>query len=220
MISLGTLLVITVLQNVNINSTCGINSRTLSGIHLVTFHNCSLYVRNQLYENYELRFYQPTILPLQPIKIKAFQIDRHVNISELHELNILNRQHLDTIHVKHIVGFTSLSTIIIFLLAVTGFGIFKFKQITKTLHCSGRAILMGEAVKNDIAQQQRATPAPSAHGNHIPKASEPKGVDNGKSAVVPTIGWPLAKDDTWMNVTSAAALANRCEPLATTRGAT
>lgn len=77
MVSPGMLLVITALQGVSINSTCGINTRTLTGIHLVTFHNCSLYVKNELYENYELRFNQPTILPLPPLKIKALQIEVH-----------------------------------------------------------------------------------------------------------------------------------------------
>lgn len=39
----GTLLVQTVHQDVIINGTCGIKPRTLKGIHLITFHNCSLY---------------------------------------------------------------------------------------------------------------------------------------------------------------------------------
>ena len=170
MISPGTLLVITVHQDVSINSTCGIKNRTLTGIHLVTFHNCSLYVRNQLYENFELWFYQPTIVPLQPIKIKAFQIDRHINTSELHELNIRNRQHLDTISFKHIVGFASLGTVIILMLIVIGFGIFKYQQVIKSSgHCSGRAILTGEAVKYESTSSpindSIATPAKAIQVN-------------------------------------------------------
>ena len=154
MIDPGTLLVVAVSQDVNINSTCGVNTRTLTGIHLITFHNCSLYAKNELYENFELRFHQPTILPLQPVRIKTIQIDRHINISELHELNLQNRQHLRSMDFKHILGFTSLSTVIILVLAFLGFGIFKYRQILKSAHCSGRAILMGGAVK------QQNTPSP------------------------------------------------------------
>lgn len=62
-ISPGTLLVITVHQDVPINSTCGIKPGTLTGIHLVNFHNCSIFVNNELYENFEFKFQHPTILP-------------------------------------------------------------------------------------------------------------------------------------------------------------
>lgn len=190
MISPGTLLIITVHQDVTINSTCGVNNKTLTGIHLVTFHNCSLYVRNQLYENFELRFYQPTILPIQPIKIKAFEIDRHINISELHELNIQNRQHLNTVRFKHLVGFASLGTVIIFIIAVIGFGIFKYHQIIKSSsgHCSGRAILIGGAVKHENTTSSIntniAAPVHSTHGSTEPAKSAVSKVATSKWSVI------------------------------------
>ena len=174
MISPGTLLVITVHQDVTINSTCGINNRTLTGIQLVTFHNCSIYVGNQFYENFELWFFQPTIVPLQPIKIKAFNIDRHVNISELHELHIKTRQHLDTVRFQHMVGIVSLGTVIVCILVVLSFGIFKYHQLIQSspIHCSGRAILKGGLVKNEsaLSSTNETIPAPA---KPIPTNIEP-----------------------------------------------
>lgn len=144
----GTLLVQTVHQDVIINSTCGIKSRTLRGIHLVTFHNCSLYVKNELFENYELRFEQPSILPLQPIKIETLHIERHVNLSELHELHLKNRQHLETMDFKYQIGSIAFSTIIILAIVLLAIGIIKYRNFTKTADCSGRAILAEGPVKH------------------------------------------------------------------------
>lgn len=149
----GTLLVITVHQDVPINSTCGIKPGTLTGIHLVTFHNCSLFVNNELYENFEIQFQHPTILPLQPIKIKPLQIDRHVNISELQESNIRNRLYLEKAHFKHQLGFATLSIAIILIAVLLGFIAIKYRQFIKSGHCSGRAILMGEAVNHGLSPE-------------------------------------------------------------------
>lgn len=119
----GTLLIITVHQDVTINSTCGITPRTLTGIHFVTFHNCSLYVKNELFENYELKFDHPSVLPIQFANIKTLHVERHVNLSELHELNLKNRQHLETVDFTYQLGFGSFGTIIIFMVVLLTIGI-------------------------------------------------------------------------------------------------
>lgn len=148
LISPGTILVITVDHDVTINSTCGIRDRTLTGIHLVIFHNCSLYVNNELFENFELQFQHPTILPLQAIKIKPLQIDRHINISELQELNFRNRQHMEELQFKHQLGIASLSTVIILIAAILGLSMVKYHRTIKSGNCSGRAKLIGGAVNH------------------------------------------------------------------------
>lgn len=147
-ISPGTLLVITVHQDVPINSTCGIKPGTLKGIHLVKFHNCSIFVNNELYENFEFKFQHPTILPLQPMRINTLQIDRHINVSELQELHLRNRQYLEKVQFKHQLEFASVSIAIVLLAVLSSFIAIKYRRFIKSGHCSGRAILVGEAVNN------------------------------------------------------------------------
>lgn len=151
----STLLVITVHQDVLINGTCGIKPRKLTGIFLVMFHNCSLFVNHKLYENFELEFHHPTILPLQPIKIKPLQIDRHVDISEVQDSNTRNRQYLEEVHRKHQLGFASLSIAIILITAFLSFIAIKYRRIINSGHCSGQAILKGDVVNHG--------PSPCAH---------------------------------------------------------
>ena len=160
----GTLLILTVHQDVNINSTCGINNKALRGIHLITFHNCSIYINNELYENLEFQFYQPIITPLEPTKIKPMQIHRHINLSELHAIHIENRKHLETIDIKNIIGFVSISTLTVFILAVTIFGIIKYQQFAKTGNCSGRAILAQGAVNDETKSQSLTGTGPGIRG--------------------------------------------------------
>lgn len=159
----GTLLVQTVHQDVIINSTCGIKPRTLKGIHLIMFHNCSLYIKNELFENYELRFEQPSILPLQLTKIKTLHIERHVNLSELHELHIKNRQHLETMEFKYRIGSIAFSTVTTLMFVLLAIGIFKYWKFAKTANCSGRAISKGGRLK-DVTSQAADTMSP-AHAN-------------------------------------------------------
>lgn len=153
----GTLLVLTVQQDVSINGTCGIGKEKLNGIHIITFHNCSLLVGNELFENHELQFHQPIILPLEPTKIQPQQIEKFINLTELHEINLKNRQYLETLKAKHLFGFAAISTLTICLFAFVAFGIIKYRQLTKTGNCSGRAILMGGRLKNEAS-----TPTPIA----------------------------------------------------------
>lgn len=143
----GTLLVQTVHQDVIINGTCGIEPRTLKGIHLITFHNCSLYIKNELFENYELRFEQPSILPLQLTKIETLHIERHINLSELHELHMKNRQHLESMDFKYRIGSIAFSTVITLIIVLLAIGFVKYCNFTKTGNCSGRAILAEGLVK-------------------------------------------------------------------------
>lgn len=145
MIASGTLLVIAVHQDVVINSTCGIQSQNLTGIHLVTFQNCSVYVGNELFENYELWFDHQTIIPLQLAKIKTLHTERHVNISQLQELHVRNRIHLETVDLHYKVGFASFGTVS--MLAFLTCVIIKYRLIAKARNCSGRAILKGGRVK-------------------------------------------------------------------------
>lgn len=162
MIAPGTLLVVNVHQDVNINSTCGINTRPLTGIHLITFHNCSLFVNNQLFENYELWFDHPIIHPIQPGHIGAANIERSINLTELQELHMKNRQHLELVDFKNEVGFTALSSIIILIIVVLVFVVIRYRIIPETENCSGRAILKGGLVKNGLDSSTYVETADSA----------------------------------------------------------
>lgn len=148
MIAPGTLLIITVHQDVSINGTCGITPRTLTGIHFVTFHNCSLYIKNELFENYELKFEHPSVLPIQLTNIKTLHVERHVNLSELHELNLKNRQHLETVDFTYQLGFGSFGTVIILMVGLLTIGTIMYWRKAKSADCSGRAISKGGRVKN------------------------------------------------------------------------
>lgn len=145
----GVLLVITVHQDVPINSTCGIETKMLTGIHLVTFRNCSLYIRNQLFENYELQFDHPSILPSLLTNIKALHVERQVNISALHDLHIKNRQQLATIDTNYKLGCASLITIITLLIAFMVFRFIKYRRVLKFGDCSGRAKLKEGRVNDE-----------------------------------------------------------------------
>ncbi|XP_055594648.1 uncharacterized protein LOC129745546 [Uranotaenia lowii] len=144
----GTLLIITAHQGVIINGTCGITPRTLTGIHFVTFHNCSLYIKNELFENYEIKFDHPSVLPVQLTNIKTLHVERHVNLSELHELNLKNRQHLETVDMTYQLGFGSFGTVIILMVILLAIGITKYWRKVKSADCSGRAISKGGRVKD------------------------------------------------------------------------
>ncbi|XP_055600008.1 uncharacterized protein LOC129749146 [Uranotaenia lowii] len=160
----GTLLVITINQKIAINSTCGIPARTLTGIHFITFHNCSIYIKNELFENYELKFNHASVLPMQLTNIKTLHIERHVNLAELHELNLINRRHLETVDFKYRLSLGTFSTVILLILALLGLGIYKWKN-SKPMDCSGRAKLKGGRVKEVTALEQEsiATHAPGTH---------------------------------------------------------
>ena len=179
-IAQGTLLVSTVHQDVTINSTCSIAPEKLIGIHLINFHNCSIYVGNQLYENYELRFYQPIILPLQFMKIKPLQIERHVNLTELHIRNLETLQKLERIDWKHLS--TSISIITILLLGLLVFGISKYRQHMNTANCSGRAILKGGRLKDgsDVTPNIPIT---------VPTPAQRTGLETARSAVTNIGPW-------------------------------
>ncbi|XP_055632804.1 uncharacterized protein LOC129773235 [Toxorhynchites rutilus septentrionalis] len=169
-ISPGTLLVVAVHQDVNINSTCGISNRTLTGIHMVTFHNCSLLVNNELHENYELWFNQPIINPILPGQIKISTIERNVNMTEIQELHLKNREHLETMDLKNKIGFVSLSGFIILAFVLLALLILKHYGFAKTGNCSGRAMSKGGRVKHGTTPATSiidgATPMPSTVGPH------------------------------------------------------
>lgn len=162
MIAPGTLLVIAVQQDVPINSTCGIKTTKLTGIHLVTFQNCSLYIKNELFENYEFRFKQASILPLQLTRIKTLHIEKHVNLSALHELHLENRRQLETVNFNHKIGLASISTIIILIIALVVFGFIKYWRTRSIVDCSGRTILEEGLVKHSLPPASTDVESPAS----------------------------------------------------------
>ncbi|XP_055586240.1 uncharacterized protein LOC129738937 [Uranotaenia lowii] len=124
----GTLLVIANNRNVTLNSTCGIYDKVLTGIHTILFHNCSVRIKNELYENYEIEFRQKTILPIQAEKISPVYVEPHTNYSEIKELHLKNRRHLESLESKQTVQNASLSFFAIVMILLVGFGLKKFKE--------------------------------------------------------------------------------------------
>ena len=195
----GMLLVITVHQDVTINSTCGTNNKKLTGVHLIIFHNCSLFVNKELYENFEHRFYQPTILPLHAMQIQPLHVERNINLSELHEFNLKNRQYLETVDFRHRIGLASLSSFTILMIAVFIFGLFKYTQSTGTGNCSGRAISKRGRVKREVPTSSSDSNAPA------PNMPTSTSTQIAMSAVSPDIG-NTGSATRIANVTSNASL--------------
>lgn len=153
-LSRGTILVKAMSENVSINSTCRTHPNSLKGIFQITYHNCSIYVKNELYENYEIEFHHPIIIPLQPHMIQTLHIERHVDLAELHKQHTTNRDHLQTIDLTHKMGFGMISSTVLIMAICLSIFYFKFRPTsTNNKICSGRAKLEEGRVKTEINPQ-------------------------------------------------------------------
>lgn len=77
-------------------------------------------------------------------------IEKHVNLSALHELHLENRRQLKTVDFNHKLGFASLSTCVILIIALMVFILIKHRRAGKLEDCSGRAILKEGLVKDGL----------------------------------------------------------------------
>lgn len=90
-----------------IHTNCGITDRNLTGTFLIEYHNCSITVNHSKFTNIELiRSEQPFLIPLVGLKIYTENLEPE---TELAEMAITNRHHIDNITQKHkIQSYTSL----------------------------------------------------------------------------------------------------------------
>lgn len=117
-LAIGTILLKDTTEEVILNNTCGTKQQTLGRTTLITFFNCSIIIENQVFENYETEFKHPIITPLHVSQIERIQVQRHVNVSQLQEMHIKNRQLLENLEVNHRNGTIIFAVVSVCLLAI------------------------------------------------------------------------------------------------------
>lgn len=104
--------------NLEVESSCGLTKRNLSGTYLIEFHNCSVVINGTEYSNIEAQRLEPSfVMPLDGLRINERTLEIHNNIDEIH---IENRHRIETFSKEHkIQTYTSLSmSTICFLLSI------------------------------------------------------------------------------------------------------
>lgn len=95
----GNLLVLKKVESLQINSTCGVTNRNLTGSYLLTFHNCSIYLNGSKFENTELiQMESPLILPLDGLTITESHFEPTIRLDDIH---INNRRFLEDFTKSH-----------------------------------------------------------------------------------------------------------------------
>lgn len=103
------LIVLKAVKSLEINSTCGITDRNLTGSYLIEFHNCTIYLNGSAYENAELTFTEyPIMLPLDGLSITE---NDYTPVLQIEEINIHNRKFLENFTKNHQIGTYSSITV-------------------------------------------------------------------------------------------------------------
>lgn len=114
-------IVITDIQNLEVDSNCGLTKRNLSGTYLIEFHNCSVVINGTQYTNIEAYNTELTfVMPLDGLHINEQTLEIRDDIDEIH---IKNRHYMETLSNQHTLQtYTSLSmsTICFLLSIITG----------------------------------------------------------------------------------------------------
>lgn len=124
-------LVLKSVRNLQIDSSCGITKRNLTGSYLLEFHNCSIYVNGSTFENTELIATEtPVVLPLDGLSISLSHFEPTRRLEEIH---IANRKFLEDFVKSHRIGTYSSMTIstLSFLIVIILIVILGWKTIPK-----------------------------------------------------------------------------------------
>jgi hypothetical protein len=147
LLTYGTILVKAISKSITMSSTCGMNQKDLRGNYLIIFHNCSVIIQNMLFENLELNFKHPNILPLELLQIEETHLDKHYNISHIQKLNIENRHHLELLKSYH---YSSTGVIFILITIIIATLTYRQRKLVSTFFKrSPRRASLGEGVVNN-----------------------------------------------------------------------
>lgn len=95
----GNLLVLKKVKSLEINSTCGLTNRYLTGSYLIKFHNCSIHLNGSKFENTEvIRAESPLVLPLDGLTITESHFESTIRLEDIH---INNRKFLEDFTKSH-----------------------------------------------------------------------------------------------------------------------
>lgn len=116
-INTNTLLIKNAIYPITLNSSCNPAFRTITGTVLINFQDCTIIVNNETYDTEKTTGYDETILiPTIGIIVNETTLFKPPDISQIHKLNIENREHITEIRnyqtiIKHttIGGFFLLS---------------------------------------------------------------------------------------------------------------
>lgn len=149
LLTFGTLIVKSA-SNTTLSSTCGVNEKQLNGNYMIIFHNCSVIIQNQLFENEELQFDHPNILPIKSTQVEESHLEKIFNMTLLHEVQKVNQQHLESLKIYQHSSSGVILVIILVIIATITYT--KWNAITIIFKKrTGRASTKGGGVKNEPA---------------------------------------------------------------------
>uniref|UniRef100_A0A8D8B2S7 (northern house mosquito) hypothetical protein n=1 Tax=Culex pipiens TaxID=7175 RepID=A0A8D8B2S7_CULPI len=115
---------------------------------MIIFHNCSVIIQNQLFENLELQFNHPNILPIKSTQIEERHLEKLFNMSHLHDSQLANRQHLEFLKLYQHSSSGVIFIIILGIIAAISYS--RWNVITAVVKKrTGRASSRGGGVNNE-----------------------------------------------------------------------
>jgi len=102
MIQEGSILIKNIQTPTVLANTCGIGNHTVEGTILVNFHNCTVHINGQVFSNFEQKFNDKVVLLPFLATINRKNKEPLVEMDELHDLHIKNRDRLDNIHLMQV----------------------------------------------------------------------------------------------------------------------
>lgn len=136
----GMIILKNIKEPITLENTCGMPAHTITAQFeaLITFKNCSITLANQSYENIETTAISKyELLSIFNVTIRQRNSEPLIDLQELHELHIKNRDELKSLHLKRIqdtwtigYGFIALIISLVLIIVVTAILTLKFKKKT------------------------------------------------------------------------------------------
>lgn len=118
---------------------------------MIIFHNCSVIIQNQLFENQELQFNHPNILPIKSTQVEQSHLEKLFNMTHLYEAQKVHQQHLDSMKIyQHSSSGATFVTILV-IIAIISYVKWNVISTVFKKH-KGRASTKGGGVNNEPAQ--------------------------------------------------------------------
>ncbi|CAG9811795.1 unnamed protein product [Chironomus riparius] len=111
MIQEGSILIKNIQTPTVLANTFSIGNHTVEGTILVNFHNCTVHINGQVFSNFEQKFNDKVVLLLFLVTINRKNKEPLVEMDELHDLHIKNRDRLDNIHLMQVLTAAGAGTI-------------------------------------------------------------------------------------------------------------
>ena len=108
-----TYLIIKNAATIELHSNCGLKQQLLQGTMLIHYQNCTIEIENVKFENWEITKNSPVyVLPLLNTNINQTSLEKTIDINQLDDFTIHNRNRIEEIEFKETIHTSAVYTII------------------------------------------------------------------------------------------------------------